>query len=85
MRDGTRVPSGDQVVHLRIESQKVAGRTMKNFQFDWRVKMQDFGANAGTKKSKAGFRVDQLNPNLLTGGDVDRWVEVYDAASARPS
>lgn len=35
----------------------------------------------GPKKSKAGFRVDQLNPDLLTGGDVDRWVEVYDALS----
>jgi mono/diheme cytochrome c family protein len=35
----------------------------------------------GPKKSKGGFRIDQLNPNLLTGGDVDRWVEVYDALS----
>lgn len=35
----------------------------------------------GPKKSKAGFRVDQLNPNLLTGADLDRWVEVYDALS----
>lgn len=35
----------------------------------------------GPKKSKAGFRVDQLNPDLLTGADLDRWVEVYDALS----
>ncbi len=35
----------------------------------------------GPKKSKAGFRVDQLNPDLLAGADLDRWVEVYDALS----
>ena len=35
----------------------------------------------GPKKSKAGFRVDQLDPNLLTGKDLDRWVEVYDVVS----
>jgi mono/diheme cytochrome c family protein len=35
----------------------------------------------GPHKSKAGFRIDQLDPNLLTGGDVDRWIEVYDVLS----
>lgn len=35
----------------------------------------------GPKKSKAGFRFDELDPNLLTGGDVDRWVEIYDVLS----
>ena len=35
----------------------------------------------GPKKSKAGLRVDQLDPDLLTGGDVDRWVEIYDVLS----
>lgn len=35
----------------------------------------------GPKKSESGLRVDQLNPNLLTGGDVDRWVEIYDVLS----
>ena len=37
----------------------------------------------GPKKSKAGLRVDKLDPNLLTGGDVDRWVEIYDVLSQR--
>jgi len=37
----------------------------------------------GPKKSKAGLRVDQLDPNLLTGGDIDRWVEIYDVLSQR--
>ncbi len=35
----------------------------------------------GPKKSKAGIRFDELNPDLLTGGDVDRWVEIYDVLS----
>ena len=35
----------------------------------------------GPKKSKAGFRFDELDPNLLSGGDVDRWVEIYDVLS----
>ena len=35
----------------------------------------------GPRKSEAGFRVDQLDPNLLTGGNVDRWVEIYDVLS----
>jgi mono/diheme cytochrome c family protein len=37
----------------------------------------------GPKKSEAGLRVDELDPNLLTGGDVDRWVEIYDVLSQR--
>jgi mono/diheme cytochrome c family protein len=37
----------------------------------------------GPKESKAGLRVDKLDPNLLTGGDVDRWVEIYDVLSQR--
>ena len=37
----------------------------------------------GPKKSKAGLRVDQLDPNLLTGRDIDRWVEIYDVLSKR--
>jgi mono/diheme cytochrome c family protein len=35
----------------------------------------------GPKKSKAGLRIDELDPNLLTGGDIDRWVEIYDVLS----
>jgi mono/diheme cytochrome c family protein len=35
----------------------------------------------GPEKSKAGFRIDELDPNLLTGGDIDRWVEIYDVLS----
>lgn len=37
----------------------------------------------GPKKPKGGFRVDQLDPNLLTGKDLDRWVEIYDVLSKR--
>lgn len=37
----------------------------------------------GPEKSKAGLRVDQLDPNLLTGRDVDRWVGIYDVLSQR--
>lgn len=37
----------------------------------------------GPKKSKAGLRVDQLDPNLLTGKDINRWVEIYDVLSKR--
>ena len=35
----------------------------------------------GPKKSKGRFRVDELDPNLLTGADIDRWVEVYEVLS----
>jgi mono/diheme cytochrome c family protein len=35
----------------------------------------------GSKKSAAGLRIDKLDPNLLKGGDVDRWVEIYDVLS----
>lgn len=35
----------------------------------------------GPIKAKAEFRIDKLDPNLLSGGDVDRWVEVYDLLS----
>jgi mono/diheme cytochrome c family protein len=35
----------------------------------------------GPKKSKGGLRVDGLDPNLLTGRDLDRWVEIYDVLS----
>lgn len=37
----------------------------------------------GPKKSEAGLRVDELDPKLLTGGDVDRWGEIYDVLSQR--
>lgn len=37
----------------------------------------------GPKKSKAGFRIDELDPDLVSGGDVDRWVEIYDVLSQR--
>lgn len=37
----------------------------------------------GPKTSKAGLRVDQLDPNLLTGKDIDRWVDIYDVLSKR--
>ena len=33
----------------------------------------------GPKKSEGRLRVDQLNPNLLTGPDVERWREIYNA------
>lgn len=33
----------------------------------------------GPKKAKARLRVDELNPNLLDGGDVDWWLEVQAA------
>ena len=35
----------------------------------------------GAKKSEGRFRIDQLNPDLLTGPDVERWREVYNAVS----
>ena len=31
----------------------------------------------GPKKAERKFRVDELNPDLLTGPDVHRWLEVY--------
>ena len=31
----------------------------------------------GPEKSEGRLRVDQLNPNLLTGPDVERWREIY--------
>lgn len=33
----------------------------------------------GPEKSEGRLRVDQLNPDLLTGPDVERWREVYNA------
>ena len=30
---------------------------------------------------KGRLRIDRLNPDLLTGPDVERWREVYDALS----
>ncbi|NQZ58325.1 MAG: DUF1592 domain-containing protein [Lentisphaeraceae bacterium] len=35
----------------------------------------------GSKKSKGNFRVDKLNPDLLSGPDINRWVEVYEVLS----
>ncbi len=35
----------------------------------------------GPKKSKGNFRVNELDPNLLTGNDINRWVEVYEVLS----
>lgn len=35
----------------------------------------------GPAKAKGGFRVDQLNPDLLTGPDVERWRAVFNALS----
>ncbi len=35
----------------------------------------------GPEKSEGRLRVDQLNPDLLTGPDVERWREVYNALS----
>ena len=35
----------------------------------------------GPKKSEGRIRVDQLNPDLLTGPDIERWREVYNALS----
>lgn len=36
----------------------------------------------GPKKSKGGFRIDELDPNLLTGSGIGQWVEVYDVLSS---
>ncbi|NQZ60359.1 MAG: DUF1592 domain-containing protein, partial [Lentisphaeraceae bacterium] len=33
------------------------------------------------KKVKGKFRVDTLNPDLLKGADIDKWLEVYDVLS----
>jgi len=35
----------------------------------------------GPKKAKGRFRVDTLDPDLLVGGDVDRWLEVFSVLS----
>jgi mono/diheme cytochrome c family protein len=35
----------------------------------------------GPKKPKGRLRIDQLNPDLLTGPDVEKWREVYSALS----
>jgi len=35
----------------------------------------------GPKKAKGRLRIDQLNPDLLTGPDVEKWREVYSALS----
>lgn len=35
----------------------------------------------GPEKSEGRLRIDQLNPDLLTGPDVERWREVYNALS----
>lgn len=35
----------------------------------------------GPEKEKASFRVDTLDPNLVTGGDVSWWLEVLDVVS----
>ena len=35
----------------------------------------------GPQKSEGRLRVDQLNPDLLTGSDVERWREVYNVIS----
>ncbi|NBR87512.1 MAG: DUF1587 domain-containing protein, partial [Verrucomicrobia bacterium] len=35
----------------------------------------------GPEKSKGRLRIDQLNPDLVTGPDVERWREVFNALS----
>jgi hypothetical protein len=35
----------------------------------------------GPKKVKGRFRVDQLNPDLLNGPDIDKWLEVFGVLS----
>ncbi|MCM8530698.1 MAG: DUF1592 domain-containing protein [Lentisphaeraceae bacterium] len=35
----------------------------------------------GPKKSKGKFRVDELDPNLLKGQDIAKWLEVYEVLS----
>ena len=35
----------------------------------------------GMKKQKGSFRVDTLNPDLLKGDDLNRWLEVFEAIS----
>jgi len=35
----------------------------------------------GPEKAKGRLRIDRLNPDLLTGPDVERWREVYNAVS----
>ncbi len=35
----------------------------------------------GAKEAEGEFRVDTLNPDLLHGGDIDKWLEVFGALS----
>ena len=35
----------------------------------------------GPEKQKGKFRVDTLNPDMLKGGDLDWWLEVFDVIS----
>ncbi len=35
----------------------------------------------GPEKAKGRLRIDQLNPDLLTGPDVEKWREVFNALS----
>lgn len=35
----------------------------------------------GPDKQKGHFRIDTLNPDLLTGGDVSKWLKVFDVVS----
>src|SRR5436190_6417304 len=35
----------------------------------------------GPKKAKGRLRIDQLNPDLIAGPDVEKWREVYSALS----
>jgi hypothetical protein len=35
----------------------------------------------GPKKAKGRLRIDELNPDLLTGADIEKWREVYNALS----
>ncbi|MDG2126312.1 MAG: DUF1587 domain-containing protein, partial [Verrucomicrobiales bacterium] len=47
----------------------------------WPILDRSCSACHGRDKSKAGLRVDQLNPDLLAGPDVERWREVYEVLS----
>ena len=47
----------------------------------WPILKKNCLACHGPEKSKGRLRIDQLNPDLLTGPDVERWREVFNALS----
>lgn len=47
----------------------------------WPILKRNCLACHGPEKSKGRLRIDQLNPDLLTGPDAERWREVFNALS----